>query len=400
LELTGKIKIKLKIPIGVFLLGCLVIPSLDLVVARAGDSFKGEGSPSAYNVLVPFFRPIVEAVNWDSPYPNSEVIVNLKWDDQKHIIRRAEGSDSWPMTWADDDCLYTAFADGWGFEPKTAEKLSLGFARVQGVPPSFEGTNIRSSAEHYGDGKSGKKASGMLMVDGALYMWVRNANDDGSHSQLAWSQDYGTTWSWCSWVFEEFGYCTFINFGKNYENARDDFVYLMTHDSPSAYEVADRFVLMRVNKIRIRERDAYEYFERIDHFGTPVWTDDSGKRGAVFEHKRNCFRSGITYNKGLRRYIWWQVKFREDAERSASMFQSRDTDPRFVGSFGVFEAPEPWGPWATVFYTEKWDVGVGETGSFPTKWMSEDGRTMHLVFSGNDCFSVRKASLVISPDAE
>jgi hypothetical protein len=240
----------------------------------------------------------------------------------------------------------------------------------------------------------------MLMVDGILYMWVRNADNEGNHSQMAWSHDYGKTWSWGSWVFEEFGYCTFINFGKNYEGARDDFVYIVSHDSQSAYEVADRFVLMRVRKNRISERGAYEFLERIDHSGEPVWTHDISERGAVFEHKGNCFRSAITYNKGLGRYIWWQVKFREDAERSASMFRSRDTDPRFVGAFGVFEAPEPWGPWATVFYTENWDVGAGETGSFPTKWMSEDGLTMHLVFSGDDYFSVRKGTLVPAPDAK
>jgi hypothetical protein len=27
--------------------------------------------------------------------------------------------------------------------------------------------------------------------------------------------------------------------------------------------------------------------------------------------------------------------------------------------------PEPWGPWRTVFFTNEWDVGPGETSSFP-----------------------------------
>ena len=71
-------------------------------------------------------------------------------------------------------------------------------------------------------------------------------------------------------------------------------------------------------------------------------------------------------------------------------------DARFRGGFGIYDAPEPWGPWATVFYTEKWDVGPGESSSLPTKWMSPDGQTAYLVFSGDDCFSVRKATLVPS----
>ena len=59
----------------------------------------------------------------------------------------------------------------------------------------------------------------------------------------------------------------------------------------------------------------------------------------------------------------------------------------------IFDAPQPWGPWTTVFYTRKWDVGPGECASFPTKWMGDDGATLHLVFSGDDAFSVRRATL-------
>jgi hypothetical protein len=72
-------------------------------------------------------------------------------------------------------------------------------------------------------------------------------------------------------------------------------------------------------------------------------------------------------------------------------------DTRFEGGFGIYDAPEPWGPWTTVFFTEKWDVGPGETASFPTKWMSADGRTLHLVFSGDDGFAVRRATLRAAP---
>lgn len=68
-------------------------------------------------------------------------------------------------------------------------------------------------------------------------------------------------------------------------------------------------------------------------------------------------------------------------------------DTRFVGGFGIYDAPEPWGPWTTAFFTREWDVGPGERGEFPPKWMSADGKTMYLVFSGDDNFCVRKATL-------
>ena len=53
--------------------------------------------------------------------------------------------------------------------------------------------------------------------------------------------------------------------------------------------------------------------------------------------------------------------------------------------------PSPGDPGSTVYFTEKWDVGPGENCSFPPKWMSDDGKTLHMVFSGDDHFSVRKA---------
>ena len=362
----------------------VVIPSLDIVASRAGPSWSEDRSPSYYKVIQPFIEPIVASVNSGASYPNSPIISNIIWDGASNITRKASGGDNWPVTWADDDNLYTAYGDGWGFDPKVPKKLSLGFARIEGTPSNFSGNNICSSDEQYGDGRSGKKASGMLMVDGILYMWVRNGNKKGEQSQLAWSIDYGKTWKWSRWKFKEFGYCTFVNFGKNYEGARDNYVYSVSHDNPSAYERADRFILMRVPKDHIRNRDGYEFFEGLDTDGNPVWSSDITQRGAVFTEPGRCHRSGISYNAPLKRYIWWQAKY------------PKGVDGRSAGMLAIFDAPEPWGPWSTVYYTDNWDVGAGETGSFPPKWMSDDGKTMHLVFSGNDSFSVRKVTLKIA----
>ena len=172
------------------------------------------------------------------------MIKGVKWAPAESIVRKAKGGDNWPMTWADDGHLYTAYGDGNGFEPGIAEKLSLGFARVEGGPADFAGVNIRSaSGEQTGNGKAGKKASGMLMVDGVLYMWARNAGN----ARLAWSSDHGRTWEWSDWTFTtSFGCPTFLNFGRDYAGARDDYVYVYSHDSGDAYVPADRMVLARV----------------------------------------------------------------------------------------------------------------------------------------------------------
>jgi len=306
------------------------------------------------------------------PYPPSSLIKSIIWAPKERVIRKAKGSDNWPLTWAKDDCLYTAYGDGWGFEPRLPEKLSLGFAKVIGFPPNFTGINIRSpTGEQRGDGPKGGKASGILMVDGVLYLLVRNRGN----SQIAWSTDYGRTWRWCDWRFTvSFGCPTFLNFGRNYEGARDGYVYIYSPDSENAYEPADLMVLARVPKERILEQDAYQFFEGLE--GKPKWTKELSKRGAVFVHPGKCYRSGINYHPFLRRYLWVQVH------------------PDGKG-LGIYEAPEPWGPWRTAYYAEEWDVRPGESGCFPTKWMSPDGERLWLVFSGEDSFSVREAKIVL-----
>jgi CubicO group peptidase (beta-lactamase class C family) len=356
-----------------------VVPSRQLIAVRNGAVFdNGMEHHDALNAEL--FAPLLAAVDSTAPdalrppYPSSPVISGIEWAAASEIIRRAQGSDNFPLTWADDGELYGAYGDGWGFEPKIPEKLSLGLVRISGPAEQPTGVNIRSPMlEQKGDGAAGRKASGMLMVDGVLYLWARNAGN----SQLGWSADRGRTWTWSDWRFDvSFGAPTFLNFGRNYAGARDGFVYVYSHDAASAYQAADRMVLARVPKDRIRERGAYEFFAGVDGQNTPRWTRDIAQRGAVFTFPAHCYRSGITYNAGLRRYLWSQTL--------------PGTDPRFRGGFGIYDAPEPWGPWTTAYFTEQWDVGPGESSSFPTKWMSEDGRTMHLVFSGDDAFSVRR----------
>lgn len=375
----------------------VVIPSLDIVISRAGQSWK-RNSDDHYSVLEPFLGPIVGAVQDDllerkpvsppkqagkshlsvaPPCPASPVIAGIEWAPADTIVRKARGGDNWPITWADDDNLYTAYGDGKGFEPLIDRKLSMGLCRVIGPPESFIAENLRCpTLETVGDGPSGKKASGLLMVDGTLYLLARNAGN----SQLAISRDHGNTWEWSDWKFTtSFGCPTFLNFGRNYAGARDQFVYLYSHDNDSAYKPADQFVMARVPAARISDRDAWEFFAGLKASGEPVWSSDIAERLAVFHNPGRCYRSGISYNPGLRRYLWCQIIPGEET--------------RFEGGFAIYDSPEPWGPWTLVFHTEKWDVGPGESSSFPTKWISTDGRTVHLVFSGDDHFSVRQGTI-------
>jgi len=320
------------------------------------------------------------------PYPPSAFILGINWDFSTHSTA-APGSDNWSVTWADDGELYTAYGDGWGFNPQVSSKLSLGFAKVLGSPPIFSGVNIRSSSgEQTGNGPSGKKASGMLMVDGTLYLWVRNADNNGKQCQLAWSNDHANTWVWNNWKFTEFGYCAFLNYGQNYAGARDQYVYMYSPNTPSAYAETDQVILTRVPKNDISDRNAYEFFKGLDTNGNSTWTSDITQRGSVFEFPGGSNRLDVTYNAPLGRYL---MTMRSRARAGG------------LNQFSIYDAPEPWGPWTTVYYTEQWKGGVFDTGSggwgesqhIPTKWISPDGKIFHLVSAGGDSFSVMKATL-------
>ncbi len=357
----------------------LAIPSMDLIVVRFGDDLSGDSSDGFwYDAENYLFNPIMDAVV-ESPCPPSHNFA-CHFEPASNTLRMAEGSDNWPMTWAADDQLYTAYGDGWGFDPRTDIKLSLGLAKITGTPPTVQGVNIRTpSGERVGQGKYGVKASGMLSIDGTLYMLVRNAQN----SQLAWSHDRGANWNWADWTFKEsFGCPTFLNFGKDYQGARDDYVYIYSQDHATAYVTADHMVLMRINKEQLRNRDSYQFFAGFGDQDQPLWTEDVKKRKPVFSNPGKCYRSGITYNAGLDKYLWSQI----------IPLATDEEGPRFRGGLGIFMADEPWGPWETVFYQREWDIGPGESTGMPAKWISKDGNSFYLVFSGDDYFSVRKGS--------
>jgi len=371
----------------------IIIPSLDLVVVRAGKTIPGDRSPSHYRIIEPFLRPVAESVADGAPYPASEIITSLVWDST--IVRDALGSDLWVSTWADDDQIYTVYGDGWGFQPRVPDKLSQGFAKITGPPQNYRAVNIRSaSGEDIGDGKKGKKASGLLMADGILYMWVRNADKNGEQNQLAWSENHAKTWSWCDWTFPEFGTLCFVNFGQNYSGVPEEyagFVYALTSDGPSAYNEADSVVLLRVRRDRITDKKAWSCYAGTDEQGHPVWSADIKNRRAVFTYPGGCNRLDVTFHPGLQRFLMTM--------RGRGIAGG-------VNHFSIYEASQLWGPWKTVYYTRNWEGtpmtglpgngGWGESVHIPAKWINRDALSFYLIFAGDDCFSLRKGYLTVA----
>jgi CubicO group peptidase (beta-lactamase class C family) len=363
----------------------LVIPSLHIIVVRMGETMNKNTTGESYWKFIEnnLFNPVVDAVE-ASPYPKSDMIASATFAPATEVVRMAEGGDLWPSTWGGDDGLmYTAYGDGNGFKPQTEIKLSSGLAVVSGTPPNLTGVNIRTpSGERVGQGPNGLKASGMIMVAGKLYMWVRNANN----ARLACSADHCKTWKWADWKLDtSFGCPNFVNYGKNNAGAKDNYVYTYSVDDASAYKYADQMVMARVHNDNIMDQKAYQFFAGYDVKGQPVWSEDIRKRKPIYKNPGKTYRSGMTYDAPLKRYLWCQVIPLSGNKEAQG--------PRFKGGLGIFESTNPWGPWKTVYYTREWDMGPGESGSLPTNWMSKDGKTLYYLFSGNDSFSVRKLTL-------
>ncbi len=362
----------------------LIIPSLDIVAARAGDAFKDRENLGRYRLLEPFFRSIAASVNFGAPAPNSRLIAGAVWGDRSEIVCQAEDSDNWPITWADDGHLYASYGDGFGFEPNIPKKLSMGFVKIDGEPPRPKGINVRSeTGETYGDGPRGEKASGLLMIDGKLWMAVRNIKTSGEQAQLWSSLDHAKSWQRGDMLPGDFGCPTFLNFGKNYQGARDDYVYIYSQRGPSAYEPYDGVVLARVPKDRLGSVAEFEYFKKMDAGGSAVWTKNPQEMGPILEHKKACFRLDVVYNAAIERYLLLMAY-------------------NFESGWGIYEAKDPWGPWSTVYHTEKWDLPGTHSYRIPAKWIAADGKSMHLIFSGlnkhgYDAFCTRRLTLKTVP---
>jgi hypothetical protein len=350
-------------------------PTLLLIlVSLAGQESSGRAAPQA-------------------PYPPSRIITRLNWD--PNVVKLRDGAgDNWPITWVDDELQLTAFGDGDGFDSQNRD-LSLGFCRIFGDPPNHRGEDFSSDADTpEGGGPRGIKASGLLMVDDVLYMFVRNYKpekpDDFTNSRLAWSKNQGVNWRWADWHFSEtFGCPEFVQFGRNYQGARDKYVYILSQANDSAYSYSPDIVMARVPKDKIPDRSSYRFFAGRDSGGTPIWSADIRKRKPIFTDPRGTQRVAMTYNAGLGRYIL------------TSSHVPPNKKATHTPALGIFDAPEPWGPWTTVYYDHDWSKGSRTYHhKFPTKWMSPDGKTMWLLFSGLDggyyTFCLKKASLEVS----
>lgn len=310
------------------------------------------------------------------PYPQSTILKGVVWDQNTHR-HFAPGSDNWPMTWSDDGAIYAAWGDGGGFGGTNNDgRVSLGVARIFGDGHNYRGENVWGGNNHLNPAQFGGKSYGILSVNGRLYMaFYPHGPKQAPYrvGQFAVSLDHGATFQ-RGFTFEEpdaaFAVCTFLNFGRDYQNSRDDYVYIYSGQPLNGCTdrcIGEKIFLARTPKDKIMNRRAYEFFAGLDSDGQPIWLEDISKRKKVFSDENGvAVRFGVIYNPGIKRYL---------------LSVSHDNE----GGLGIFEAPEPWGPWSTVVYYDEWLFGYSPSYHIaPQKWMSQNGENFYMVWSSND----------------
>jgi len=166
---------------------------------------------------------------------------------------------------------------------------------------------------------------------------------------------------------------TFAQFGKDYAGARDDYVYIYAIRLKNAgslqVQSPGEIDLFRVDKSQILQRNAYEFFSGLDNDGDPTWSSNLSARQPVFQDANGVgWNASVSYNTGLGRYLLC-------TEHTAT----------FQGNLGIFDAPEPWGPWTTVGYYSNWkSFGSTFFWNFSNKWLAADGQDFTLVFTGTN----------------
>ncbi len=339
------------------------------------------------------------------PYPASDLIADVTFDWGTHD-ERAPGSDNWPVTWADDGHQYAAWGDGGGFGgTNTDGRVSLGVARVEGAWDSYAGHNVWGGKNPENPAQFDGKSYGLICISGVLYMWWGPGSNTTSYTEtrLCESADHGAHWTQSTWNLADTDGAlimpTVCQFGQDYAGARDGYVYhyfIRKQGSPSSLDVhkPGQIDLARVPGNEMMTLSAYEWFSGMSG-GDPTWSVNAADRQPVFEDPEGVgWCMSVSHNAGLGRYVLC-------TEHTAS----------FEGNLGMFDAPEPWGPWTTVKYYSRWrgspsDTVPGSRGfywDFSGKWLSADGKDFTLVFTGvggDDSWNTVRGNFTVSGGGE
>jgi hypothetical protein len=341
--------------------------------------------------------------------PESELIKGIEWlgvmeSYHDSLVR----GDTYPLTWADDNEMYMSSGDPlWGpINYAYVEKIEvygqstfkrsldwsmhgLDMEKLAGSPDNYVVTKVNDMVDYIGFGGRGPKPAGMICVDGTLYLSVQNihgakdapASDrsqHGSDASIIFSEDKGLTWepsfkqTWFMTMFRgwKFGGPAFVQFGKNNEDAVDDYVYAI---SGQQWDNGNEIRLGRVHRDSIMYRYSWSFVSDMNEQGEPVWTRNLDASKSVLTIHDHISLPEMVYIKNLDRYLLLTWKFNIDFNSTKG------------SSLIILESENPWGPFKLAHFEKNWETD--EVSPYcprlPLKWYDQENNEGYLLFSGS-----------------
>jgi hypothetical protein len=341
------------------------------------------------------------------PFPPSRLITGVRFDRARY--HQAVG-DMWPITWANDDHLYTAAGDNRGSpmnvwrvsgapDPAKANHAStygdwiLDLLHNRPVDPAIYANHPRVNHEH------GIKPAGLISLGSRLILAVeaQNFGDDPSfnrqtnvHGWFIVSEDFGHTWDVEATPRDFFtgrvASCHLVQYGRGDANVVGGYVHASfpgaSDNGASYWENGDYVLLGRAPAERLLDRAAWEFWTSSDANG-PRWSRDEAEAAPVFRFDKMTGENHMSYSAPLQRYLMGNYAFLDPQGEPRPYHQLPWPQSIDRSQLTLFEAPELWGPWSLFHRDDAWGTYGDYQPVFPVKWMFNNGRTLYMVSSGS-----------------
>jgi len=391
----------------------LAVLGAELPGARAADSPQTVFAPFAWKSEPPA----------DCPFAPSKTITGIEF---LGVHSDYHFADTWYPSWAADGNLYSPWTDGplhgdqsvsdavapdadgfGGFrivrgKATTGQAVMIGddplrltvknLGKVQADPHPYGGRYPCGSLVYRGIWYYGTYClapAGQTRFGGTTYKWpwlgplvgFRISRDFGATwVETAHTPDkplFGETGMWGHPV--KIGAPHFVDFGKDMEHSPDGKAYLVATGAELSdpkprfanlsWITGDQVYLLRVapSPETINDPKAYEFFAGGDGQGRAVWTRDLKGIKPLIEWNNNMGCVTATYVPPLKKYLMCVTDGGNTCARMNTYVLEADSLP---------------GPWRLVTYMKNF----GEQAYFvnlPSKFISADGRTAWLCYSGN-----------------
>jgi hypothetical protein len=351
----------------------------------------------------------------DCPFEQSMYFAGIKFLGLKSGYHYG---DTWYPSWASNDTLYSPWTDG---ITKRPDGYDEGSSSGDGPAHNYTGNGVITGDDPlkivaYSTGVfqspsnpyQGRYPCGSLIYNGVWYYGTYCLDPAGSTPYgdkiINWpwigpfvgfriSTDYGRTWKECPHtpdkpLFGEtgkngfpvkIGSPHFIDFGKNMQFSPDGKAYLIAHGADTSdkkwrfwndsWITGDQIYLLRVTPTieTINDPSKYEFYAGNDTKGNPVWTNDFTRIRPLLEWNNNMGCVTITYNAPLKKYLMCIT----DGGNTCSKMNTY-----------LLESDKITGKWNLITYMKNF----GEQAYFvniPSKFISKDGKTAWLLYSGN-----------------